>query len=162
MSPPYLRKSSQAGSWSICRIAVSAFYIDSKVFLLIKSIISTSSNFAVFISISNGGCDELVHHFETVVGAHPSCLDNQRLDFFFSARTTFRRLRSLLLAIVVIRIFGTKLHNLCEKRESYPIKNAKTRDFSEFRSFYAQKSIGLQEKFSITYKKWLNYDEIGI
>ena len=125
MSPPYLRKSSQAGSWSICRIAVSAFYIDSKVFLLIKSIISTSSNFAVFISISNGGCDELVHHFETVVGAQPNSLDSQRLDFFFSARTTFRRLRSLLLAIVVIRIFGTKIQFLGDNQAQEPIKSCK-------------------------------------
>ena len=125
MSPPYLRKSSQVGSWSVCRIVVSAFYIDSKVFLLIKSIISTSSSFAVFISISNGGCDELVHHFDTVVGAHPSCLDNQRLDFFFSARTTFRRLRSLLLAIVVIRIFGTKIQFLGDNQAQKPIKSCK-------------------------------------
>ena len=125
MSLPYLRKFSQVGSCSICQIAVSAFYIDSKVFLLIKSIISTSSNFAVFISISNGGCDELVHHFETVVGAHPSCLDNQRLDFFFSARITFRRLRSLLLAIVVIWIFGTKIQFLGENKVRKPIKSCK-------------------------------------
>ena len=127
MSLPYLRKSSQAGSWSICRMAVSAFYIDSKVFLLIKSIISTSSSFAVFISISSGGCDELVHHFETVVGAHPNSLESQRLDFFFSARTTFRRLRSLLLAIVVIRIFGTKIQFLGENKAQEPIKSCKKR-----------------------------------
>jgi hypothetical protein len=38
------------------------------------------------------------------------------LDFFFSARTTFRRLRSLLLAIVVIRIFGTKIQFLGENQ----------------------------------------------
>ena len=82
----------------------------------------------------------MVHHFDTVVGAHPSCLDSQRLDFFFSANITFRRLRSLLLAIVIIRIFATKLHNLCEKKETYPIKNAKRSDLSEFHSFYVQKN----------------------
>ena len=125
MSPSCLRRFSQADWWSVCRIVVSAFYIDSKVFLLIKSIISTSSNFAVFISISNGGCDELVHHFETVVGAHPNSLDSQRLVFFFSARITFRRLRSLLLAIVVIWIFGTKIQFLGENKARKPIKSCK-------------------------------------
>ena len=166
MSPPCLRRFSQADWWSVCRIVVSAFYIDSKVFLLIKSIISTSSSFAVFISISNGGCDELVHHFETVVGAHPNSLDSQRLDFFFSARTTFRRLRSLLLAIVVIRIFATKLHNLCEKKETYPIKMQKGVILVNFIHFMCKKSIGLQENYSITYKKkvklrW-NWNKISI
>ena len=99
--------------------------IDSNDFLLIKSIISTSSSFAVFISISSGGCDELVHHFETVVGAHPNSLDSQRLVFFFSARITFRRLRSLLLAIVVIWIFGTKIQFLGENKVRKPIKSCK-------------------------------------
>jgi len=125
MSPSCLRRFFQADWWSVCRIVVSAFYIDSKVFLLIKSIISTSSSFAVFISISSGGCDELVHHFETVVGAHPNSLESQRLDFFFSARTTFRRLRSLLLAIVVIRIFGTKIQFLGDNQARKPIKSCK-------------------------------------
>ena len=69
---------------------------------LTRSFKSTSSSLAVFISISNGGCDELVHHFDTVVGAHPSCLDSQRLDLFFSTSTTFKRLRSLLAAILHI------------------------------------------------------------
>ena len=60
---------------------------------------STPSSFVIFISISNGGCDELVHHLDTVVGEQPNSLDNHRLDFFFSANITFKRLRSLLLAI---------------------------------------------------------------
>ena len=106
---------------------------------LTRSFRSISSSRVIFISISNGGCEELVHHLETVVGAQPNCLESQRLDFFFSANITFRRLRSLLLAIVVIRIFGTKLQNLCEKKETCPIKNAKISDFSEFHSFYVQK-----------------------
>ena len=59
--------------------------------------------------LSNGGCDELVHHLETVVGAHPNCFDSQRLDFFFSASITFRRFRSLLLAITICLLFAHKV-----------------------------------------------------
>lgn len=70
-------------------------------FLFIKSYNSTFSNFVIRKCISNGGCDELAHHFNTVVGAHPNCLDSQRLDFFFSARITFKRLRSLLFDIMI-------------------------------------------------------------
>ena len=120
---------------------------------LTRSFRSISSSLVIFISISKGGCDELVHHLETVVGAQPNCLESQRLDFFFSASITFRRLRSLLLAIVVIRIFATKLHNLCEKKETYPIKNAKRRDFSEFHSFYVQKIDWLTRKILRYLKK---------
>ena len=33
MSPPYLRKSSQVGSWSVCRIVVSAFFVSQYLFV---------------------------------------------------------------------------------------------------------------------------------
>jgi len=73
---------------------------------------STSSSFVIFNSVSNGGCDELVHHFDTVVGEQPNSLDSQRLDFFFSANITFKRLRSLLAAISYYYIIATKLNIL--------------------------------------------------
>lgn len=57
-----------------------------------RSFNSTSSAIKIFISISRGGWDVFVHHFETVVGVHPNCLESQRFDFFFSARITFKRL----------------------------------------------------------------------
>ena len=85
----------------------------------------------------------MVHHFETVVGAHPSCLDSQRLDFFFSANITFRRLRSLLLAIVVIRIFATKLLNSSQNKDKSFIKVVKIDEFNEFRSSYTQKQLDI-------------------
>ena len=47
--------------------------------------------------------------YEFVVGAQPNCFESHKLDFFFSTRTTFRRLRSLFAAIVVRIIFGTKI-----------------------------------------------------
>jgi len=69
------------------------------------------------MSVSNGGCDEFVHHFETVVGAHPNYLDSQRLVFFFSANITFRRLRSLLFVIAVrIIICHKDTHFILYKR----------------------------------------------
>ena len=51
----------------------------------------TLSSFTVFISISCRCCNELVHHFETIKGIHPYCLDSTGLDFFFTS-TILRRL----------------------------------------------------------------------
>ena len=48
--------------------------------------------------------------FETVVGAQPSCLESQRLDFFFSTNITFSLLRSFFSAIVFRLIIATKIH----------------------------------------------------
>ena len=73
---------------------------------------STSSSLVIFNKVSNGGCDELVHHLDTVVGAHPSCLESQRLDFFFSTNITFSLLRSFFAAIVFRLIIGPKIHNI--------------------------------------------------
>lgn len=41
---------------------------------------------------SKGGCDVLVHHFETVEGFTPNSSANHLLDFFFSISTVFNRL----------------------------------------------------------------------
>ena len=59
----------------------------------------------------------MVHHFDTVVGAHPNCLDSQRLDIFFSTSTTFKRLRSLLATILHILINATKLQNSSQNKD---------------------------------------------
>ena len=64
------------------------------------------------ITINKRGCDEFVHHLDTVVGEQPNSLDSQRLDFFFSANITFKRLRSLLAAISYYYIIATKLNIL--------------------------------------------------
>ena len=100
---------------------------------------STLSSLVIFNNVSNGGCDELVHHFETVVGAQPSCLESQRLDFFFSANITFSRLRSLFAAIVVRLIFGTKIHIIIYIKDKIHKKVSKMWDFSEFNSLYMLK-----------------------
>ena len=68
-----------------------------------------SSNLVIFNSISNGGCEEFVHHLETVVGEQPNSLDSHRLDFFFSTSITFKRLRSLFAAISYYYIIATKI-----------------------------------------------------
>ena len=86
-------------------------YLSSSSYLT-RSFSSTSSNLVIFISISNGGCDEFVHHLETVVGEQPNSLDSQRLDFFFSTSITFKRLRSLLAAISYYFIIATKIYIL--------------------------------------------------
>ena len=127
-----------------------------------RSFKSTLRSLEVFISISNGGCDELVHHFDTVVGAHPSCLDSQRLDFFFSTSTTFKRLRSLLPAILQFWINGTKLQNSSQNKDKSHKKVAKSDDFNEFRSSYALKSIGnariiVSKTAKLIYKVWGNW-----
>ena len=101
-----------------------------------RSLMSTSSNFVIFISVSKGGCDVFVHHLETVVGAQPNCLESHRLDFFFSARTTFRRLRSLFAVIVVRLIFGTKIRNLFQITPRNSKNLQKSCKFSELSSLY--------------------------
>ena len=101
-----------------------------------RSLMSTSSNLVIFMSVSKGGCDALVHHLETVVGAQPNCLESHRLDFFFSARTTFRRLRSLFAVIVVRLIFGTKIRNLFQITPRNSKNLQKSFKFSELSSLY--------------------------
>ena len=101
-----------------------------------RSLMSTSSNLVIFISVSKGGYDALVHHLETVVGAQPNCLESHRLDFFFSARTTFRRLRSLLAVIVVRLIFGTKIGIIFQIITRNSKNLQKSCKFSELSSLY--------------------------
>ena len=115
-----------------------------------RSLMSTSSNFVIFISVSKGGCDELVHHLETVVGAQPNCLESHRLDFFFSARTTFRRLRSLLAVIVVRLIFGTKIGIIFQIITRNSKNLQKSCKFSELSSLYTLNNY----KSCVT--NWLN------
>ena len=67
--------------------------------LVIKTLVSHSNNSAILSRVWRSGCEEFVHHFDTVVGEQPNSLDNQRLDFFFSTSSTFRRLSSLFAAI---------------------------------------------------------------
>lgn len=52
-----------------------------------------SSRLAIFSIDSNDGCEELVHHFETVVGAQPNCSANHLLVFFFSAKINFQAIQ---------------------------------------------------------------------
>ena len=103
---------------------------------LTSSFSPTSNNFDIFINISNGGCEEFVHHFETVVGAHPSCFDNHRFDFFFSANITLTRFKSLFSAISYYLIVVANLTNYYETNERIAQKTTKNGDFSEYYSFY--------------------------
>lgn len=41
------------------------------------------NNLDMPIIVSKGGCDVLVHHFETVEGFTPNCSDNHLLVFSF-------------------------------------------------------------------------------
>ena len=58
---------------------------------------SASKTFIIFRTISKLGCDEFVHHFETVVGLTPNCSHNHLFVFFFSANNIFSRLISRIL-----------------------------------------------------------------
>ena len=53
---------------------------------------STINNFDILIIDFNGGCDVLVHHFESVEGFTPYCSANHLLASFFSTSSTFKRL----------------------------------------------------------------------
>ena len=66
---------------------------------------SMFNNFEILIIVSNGGCDVLVHHFETVEGFTPNCSANHLLVFFFSTSTIFKRL------ISIIFLFSAKIMN---------------------------------------------------
>lgn len=54
-------------------------------------------DFHHFRTISKLGCDEFVHHFETVVGLTPNCSHSHLFVFFFSANNIFSRLISRIL-----------------------------------------------------------------
>ena len=53
------------------------------------------NNLDILIMASNGGCDVLVHHLETVEGFTFNCSANHLLVFFFSTSTIFKRFKSI-------------------------------------------------------------------
>lgn len=75
-----------------------------------------SSRLAIFSIDSNDGCEELVHHFETVVGAQPNRSANHLLVFFFSAKITFKRFKSLASSMLILYYYGAKIINYSQKR----------------------------------------------
>lgn len=54
-----------------------------------SSFTSTSNNLAILTRLAKSGCEELVHHFETVEGLIFNCSDSHLLVLFFSTNTTF-------------------------------------------------------------------------
>lgn len=48
------------------------------------------------MTISNGGCEELEHHFDTVEGSLPNCSASHFPVLFFSARILFNRFISFI------------------------------------------------------------------
>ena len=44
---------------------------------------------AIFNRLLKSGCDELVHHFETVEGVTPICSESHLFVRFFSTSTSF-------------------------------------------------------------------------
>ena len=63
--------------------------MDSTNSLFSNSSNSTSSSFAILTSKAISGCDELVHHLETVDGFMPNSVASHLLVFCFSATTTY-------------------------------------------------------------------------
>ena len=61
-----------------------------------SSFTSTSSNLAILTRLAKSGCEELVHHFETVEGLIFNCSDSHLLVLFFSTNTIFSLLISFI------------------------------------------------------------------
>ena len=72
--------------------------------LTINSFISTPSKSEILSKLLRSGCDELVHHFETVDGFTPNCSANHLLVRFFSTKTTFMRFISSITLFVCNKI----------------------------------------------------------
>lgn len=72
--------------------------------LTINSFISTPSKSEILSKLLRSGCDELVHHFETVDGFTPNCSANHLLVRFFSTKTTFMRFISSISLFVCNKI----------------------------------------------------------
>ena len=70
------------------------YYTDSIKFLLYSSSTLILSSFEILANVSMSGCDEFVHHLETVDGLTPSSSDSHLLVFFCSTNTIFRRFTS--------------------------------------------------------------------
>ena len=94
-----------------------------------------SSRLAIFSIDSNDGCEELVHHFETVVGAQPNCSANHLLVFFFSAKITFKRFKSLASSMLILYYYGAKIINYPQKRFCFKEKDTNYCAFNELFSF---------------------------
>ena len=72
--------------------------------LTINSFISTPSKSEILSKLLRSGCDELVHHFETVDGFTPNCSASHLLVRFFSTKTTFMRFISSITLFVCNKI----------------------------------------------------------
>lgn len=66
-----------------------------------SSFTSTSNSLAILIRLAKSGCDEFVHHFETVDGLIFNCSDSHLLVLFFSTNTIF----SLLISFILLYSF---------------------------------------------------------
>ena len=71
----------------------------------INSFISTSNKSAIFSRLGKSGCDEFVHHLETVDGVTPIWSDSHLLVRFFSTSTSLIRFTSS----IIRRFIGTKV-----------------------------------------------------
>ena len=56
------------------------------------------------MSVSNGGCDVFVHHFDTVEGFTFNSSANHLLVFFFSTSTNFKRFTSSIVSILYRKV----------------------------------------------------------
>ena len=65
----------------------------------------TSSSLEILARVSMSGCDEFVHHLETVEGFTPNSSDSHLLVFFCSTNTNFKRLISCIFSVL---LFGCK------------------------------------------------------
>ena len=77
-----------------------------------RSLLFTSSNFAIWSMVCKSGCDFCEHHLLTVQVDFPNCSANHLLVRCFSVRTTLILFRSLILSIDKKLNFDTKLINL--------------------------------------------------
>ena len=59
-----------------------------------EELLTSFNSFEILAKVSISGCEELVHHLETVDGLTPSFSDSHLLVFFCSTNTNFRRLTS--------------------------------------------------------------------
>ena len=91
-------------------------------FLLNSSSTLTFNSFEIFANVSISGCDEFVHHFETVDGFTPNASDNH-----FSSVLRAQFLGDLRLAYLSDLLFG------CKDSENFSFHKE---DSTFFRVFY--------------------------
>lgn len=75
--------------------------------LTISFLMSIFNRSVIFSTVAKSGCDEFVHHFDTVEGFTPNSSANHLLVFFFSTSINFKRFMSS-----VTRNICTKIMNL--------------------------------------------------